>query len=706
MVSPPSRNAPCPCGSGRKYKNCCGTPAPRVAVHAEETAAAPPVATLRAALASAAAGVLAVAIYAGTFSGPFVYDDLKYVRDNTFVQDTRNVVSLWNTAYPPDRPDLGLFRPVTATTYMADFARAGSDAGAFHVTNALLHGIATALCVLVVLGFGGGLVGSGLAGVLFALHPVHVEAVAWIVGRAEVLAGIGCFAACLAWLRYARTGSLVAYAAALLCYFLALGAKETAAPLPAALALAAWLGIDRADSAGGLPRPVAGRRARLLPLAGFALSFGAYAALRIHAIGRFSMSEATTAFVGAPTTERLISAVAIIGEYVRLCLLPVNLRVDYGDFRFTAASAGPVLFGVLVLGVLSASIVGAWRRAPRVAFWAGWFLLFVLVFANLVIPIGAVLAERFVYVASLAPCALLGTALGRLLATGRQPSTRLVAATVAVAAMVASGVATTARTRDWLDTVQLFATEIERSPTSEKAHLNLAAELWERGKKGSAPPLLDQAEDVFRRGIAIRKANARTMTADHVRLVYFYGNLLVERGRAADALAQYEQLAAWLRQYPALMPEVGADYFVWYGAALEARGKPDEAIAQYRLGLARRPGWIVPLRNIAQTLMQQRKFSDAIAVYRDALEADPTFSIGYVNLALCLSQVGRPDEARAILDTFRRSVPESATNAYYQGFIAQRLGRSEEAARSYERALTLEPGRVDAQTALASLRRP
>ena len=101
----------------------------------------------------------------------------------------------------------------------------------------------------------------------------------------------------------------------------------------------------------------------------------------------------------------------------------------------------------------------------------------------------------------------------------------------------------------------------------------------------------------------------------------------------------------------------------------------------------------MPLRNIAQTLMHLGRNDEAITAYREALAADPTFAIGYVNLALCLSRAQKHDEAVATLAAFTRTVPETAENAYYRGYIAQQLNLTEQARQAYRRALELDPSR-------------
>ena len=197
--------------------------------------------------------------------------------------------------------------------------------------------------------------------------------------------------------------------------------------------------------------------------------------------------------------------------------------------------------------------------------------------------------------------------------------------------------------------------------------MNLAVALWDRAKAtGSDVATLARVDAVFRAGIALWPTARPTLTGDHVRLVQLYGNYLQERGRGVEAVPHYERVARWLEQYPALAPEVNADFHVWYGAALEARGDADGALAQYQRALQRRPEWIVPLRNIGQLLMTRARPRTRSACYRRAIAAEPTFAVGYVNLGLCLSRLSRRDEALEVLASFGTAVPESAENVYYR----------------------------------------
>jgi tetratricopeptide (TPR) repeat protein len=342
------------------------------------------------------------------------------------------------------------------------------------------------------------------------------------------------------------------------------------------------------------------------------------------------------------------------------------------------------------------------RRFPDVAHWVGWFFLFVLPVSHLLLPIGAVAAERFLYIASLGFCALAGLGFAALVNRSGPAPVRHATLAAMVIALVGLSTATLARNRDWRDPLRLFTVEAERSPRSEKARLNLAVGLWDEGKKTGDRNRVQQAESVFLEGIALRSEADAKVTGDHARLLYFYGNYLQEHGRTAEALRYYEKLAPFLETGQSL--DISDEYYVWYGAALETVGRTSEALAQYETARARRPGWIVPLRNIGQILMKEDRFEEAVKAYREAVASDPAFALGYVNLGLSLASLSREDEALQVLASLEQATADTATNAYYQGVLARRLGRIPLARQHFAHALALDPGHRDARNALDDLK--
>ena len=697
-------NEPCPCGSGRKYKRCCGPGQPLKSAgrpNPEQRSANGTGALTRATvIVSALAAAVALAVYIGTLDAPFLYDDITYVQENPLVAEGGSLGKLWTTSYPPGREAAGLYRPITSTSYFIDRSLWGLAPARFHLTNVLLHAAATFLFVVLVSRLGLGAAGALAAGLIFAVHAVHVEAVSWVAGRAEVLAGLACFAAVLAWAAHRRTRRVSWLAAAAACYFIGLGAKETIAPLPAVLLFGEYVGVFSGPDRSG--RRERWRGASLRAYVALLAAFGLYAALRVSALGRFGMAGGGTAFAGDSAGTRMSSGLAVIGEYVRLMLAPLRLRVDYSDFKFHELSEPRVLIGMAAAASLFLGAVALRRRARRISFWLAWFALFIVPFSNVFIQIGAVLAERFLYIASAGACALAGIAFGHAWKE-RNPLRRAVAAAGLAMLVAWLGHATITRSRDWHDPVTFWRAEIERSPASEKAQVNLAGFLWQEGNNKGDEKLKEESDRLLRAGIATHTASRDPMSTEYVWLLYSYASHLSERGRPVEAIQYYETPFAYLDN-PVFDIKLRPLYLGQYGAALEATGDLDKAATMYEKTLQLRPGWGGIMMNLGNILGRQGHLEEAVAQYRKAIVHEPKDARIYVNLGLTLLQLNRRQEAISILDQAARTADDTADNAWLQGVLAARIGLKERAIERYRHALVLDPGKTAAAKALEDLR--
>ncbi|HEV8574869.1 MAG TPA: tetratricopeptide repeat protein [Dehalococcoidia bacterium] len=697
-------NEPCPCGSGRKYKRCCapGQQLKRAGRLNPEQRSDPGRSTLAGAtvIVSAIAAVVALVVYSGTLDAPFLYDDITYVQENPLVAEGGSLGKVWTTSYPPGREAAGLYRPVTSTTYFIDRSLWGLEPARFHLTNVMLHAAATFLFVVLVSRLGLSTAGALAAGLIFAVHAVHVEAVSWVIGRAEVIAGLAGFAAVLAWVAYRRTRRVSWLGAAAAWYFVGLGAKETIAPLPAVLLFGEYLGIFSEPDASG--RSERWRGASLRAYVAIAAAFGLYAVLRVSALGRFGMAVGGTAFVGDSSATRMSSGLAVIGEYVRLTLAPLRLRVDYSDFKFDGLSEPRVLIGMAVAASVIIGTVALRHRARHVSFWLAWFALFIFPFSNLFIQIGTVLAERFLYIASAGACALAGIAFGHAWKE-RNALRRAVAASGLAVIVMWLGHATVTRSQDWHDPVTFWRAEIERSPGSEKAQVNLAGALWQEGNKKGDEKLKEESDHLLRAGIATHRAGGDPLTTDYVWLLYSYASHLSERGRPAEAIQYYETPYDHLDS-PVFDIRLRPDYLAQYGAALEATGHLDKAATVYEKALQLRPGWGGIMMNLGNILGRQGHPEEAVAQYRKAIASEPKEARTYVNLGLTLLQLNRREEAISILDQAARVTNDTAESAWLQGMLAARIGLKDRALERYRHALALDPGNTAARKALEDLR--
>ena len=340
----------------------------------------------------------------------FAMDDLYIVAWNPLVHSISGVGRAFAAPYWP--PDLGgqMYRPLPLATYAADWAIAGGHPAWFHALNLLWHaGVAVAVTALMLRlpspdGRGGqGVRTAGIiAGLLFAVHPVHVEAVANVIGRGELMAALGvCLAVYAAVVKDSIGWSALALAGGLL-------SKENAAVAPG---LIAWAWIV------GLSRPL---RPRMMAYVGswFAI-VAVYVALRATVLHPYERLHAIApVFLGESFLAGRLTAIAALWDVLRLLILPITLRVDYSPAERTIVHSlldGRFVLGFACLALWAGLLVFAWRRERRVeAFGLGWIAIAFLPVANLLFSTGVLMAERTLYLPSVGVALALGAALARL----------------------------------------------------------------------------------------------------------------------------------------------------------------------------------------------------------------------------------------------------------------------------------------------------
>ncbi len=426
-----------------------------------------------------------------------VLDDGWVIFDNPLVKSLANVPRIFTEGYnvAGAATNAGLWRPVTTLTYALNYAAGGMAVGGYHAVNAGLH-VAVSLLVLawarhVVASVAPARAGTAslLAALLFAVHPVHVEAVAGMVGRAELLAALFSLAALylsctLARGRFRLPGALAAT-------FLGVLSKENAAVVPllyllVAVTVPAAAGLpSRPGPASGAPR-TAVRRAL-----GVAALLAAAAALPfLLRPGRGLGVPVEAAWFGArPAAVVAGTMFRAVAEYLRLLVFPLELGADFfyaTRIPFTPALAPEALraaamwSAVLLLGVLSI------RRAPVRALGILWVFAALLPVLNIV-PAGVLMAERLLYLPSVGFCLWAGhgaawsmEAIGRRLPAGsRVPLALRVAAACALVALSAR---TLVRNGDWRDGRSLWEAEVTHAPLDPVVNNNLAVALTQAGE--------------------------------------------------------------------------------------------------------------------------------------------------------------------------------------------------------------------------------
>ena len=429
--------------------------------------------------------LLAALLYAHTLGGTWVYDDLFHARDDARLRDPGGWRQYLTEGYVPGGVDR-LWRPLVSLSYAVQWKLGGGRAWPFHLVNVLLHAAATGLVAELARRLSRSDRVAVIAGLLFAAHPVHVEGVAYIVGRADTLCAVGVLGAMVLMLAPMTTPRALAIGA---CVAVAVLSKEQGLLLPPMLA-ALWfvrprvVGVVPADRAAG----------RLLIVL---LLFGvsAYVAYREHILRWYwetnLLDYATQPMIRSELRDRALIPIALLGRAVGLVAAPIELSPEYGLAVITSRQerGDPYLYvGVAALiGVLVMTLL-AWRRRA----WTVQFLLFCagltyFMVANVKL-IGVVFAERLLYVPSAFALILAAMGLARL------PG-RAVGVVVAVL-VVAWGVRTATYAARWNDRLTFYEKSVADQPRSARLRVLLANELIARGELDRARRVIDEGLDV------------------------------------------------------------------------------------------------------------------------------------------------------------------------------------------------------------------
>ena len=435
--------------------------------------------------------VAAVALNLPTVRYGFVQDDRAIIVSNPAAHSIGAALAAFSDPYWPRETGAGLYRPVTILSYAVDWTASGGRPGWMHVMNALWHGLATVLLVMLLARWLPTL-GAAAAGLVFAWHPVHVEAVATLVGRAELLTAVGILGAVLA----ARRRQ---WAVAVLCAALAMFSKEHGVIAGVVILLDKWLHSSDEPS-----YPTGFWISLAIVTVGFLTAW--------LAVGWVGENDAAAVFYGRDTWARLAIALPAALRAAILLIWPASLSADYSPQVLPARSGISVAaaLGFVVIAGIPGLALGCRRRAPAISFAAAIAALSYLPTANLFFSSGVILAERNLYLAAILPAAFVGWA-ATWLAARRGPRPTAVAVGLL---LIAGGGRSLARLPAWRDNRSQLLTLLTDHPESYRAHASAAAVLaGTRDTAGarreyriadslfSGDPYLDGARAIFLIGI-------------------------------------------------------------------------------------------------------------------------------------------------------------------------------------------------------------
>lgn len=424
--------------------------------------------------------LLAIAASATSLRNGFTYDDRWIIVENGRVHGLRALWHYFEESYWPMKSGAALYRPLIIVTYAAQWTLGGGSPLIFHMVNVLL----AAVCAVAVFWVAGFLVPIGaafLAAALFAVHPVHVEAIANVVGQAELWAALIVLLCFGLYARDRQEGALRRETGLAIWFLFSVGLffKEHVIVLPALLVAAEVLLYED----GTVWRRLDRLRLLMWPMV---LVVAAYLAMRVHVVGAVGGDVEHPSLHNTTAVERLFMMLNVVPEYGRLLLWPMRLFADYSP-RHLMVYAQPdpsQITGVVLLLCAAVAFAIAVRIARPVAFAFAWFVLFIGPVTNVLIPTGILLAERTLYLPSVG--AMIALAYGITLVEARlraegSPLRRAVPLLCAMV-LVLGVVRSATRNGFWHDSDSAFAKMVDEEPMSFKAHYAWGGQLFERRK--------------------------------------------------------------------------------------------------------------------------------------------------------------------------------------------------------------------------------
>jgi len=604
--------------SRRTARAAAGAP-PRAASRAPSAAFATPLAL------AAALATLTVVVYAGVWTFDFVsLDDGTYVAHNPHVAGGLTWAAMrwaFTIGYAAN------WHPLTWLSHLLDVTLFGVAPGPAHVVNLALHVANVLLLFWTLVRLTGATGRSAFVAALFAVHPAHVESVAWIAERKDVLSTCLWLLTLLAYTRYVRRRGPRRYLLVAGTFALGLMAKPMLVTLPFVLLLLDVWPLERTPRAGAAAGASSTWRVLIrekAPL--FALS----AASCVVTVVAQQRGGAVRPLGAVSVGDRLSNALLAYGGYLRMLVWPAHLSVYYAHDATSPAVAA--IACAILLGGLTVMAVALRRSHPYVLVGWLWFLGTLVPVIGLVQVGRQAMADRYTYVPFIGLFVIVAWAASDVAARRRAPRWLLPAA--AGLALLPLAIAAASEVQVWRDDASLWTRAIDVRLGLDAGRARLVAR--------------DLIED---RTLETFFASLETPAAPGAPLPRRAENLEL----AGSVLLRHHQLdaaAGTFREAIALAP-ASAPLEAELGAALEENGQPDQALSAFEAAVRLDPSLVQAQTDLGLTLTHEGRYAEALPHFAEVVRLRPNLADAHRNLALAFGNLGRIDDAmrefRAVL---------------------------------------------------------
>jgi len=614
-------------------------------------------------------GLLGFVLYSNTLSHNYVLDDFSAIKENNIVrQGVHAIPEIFKTSYRQGYLSVkdGLYRPLSLVTYAIEWSFFPDQPNVSHFVNIVLYAITGLLLFLTLCklfynhsfstGAGWSEVVAFIASLLFIAHPLHVEVVANIKSRDEIMCFLFTISSLLFILKYIDEGEKKFMFYSLLLFFLAFLSKETVitylAILPLALHFFRGLSVKK----------------NLLVLVPFVIAAGVYLSIRSSvlqgALADDGVSISDNLIVGAKTFSTHIGTVFfILGSYVKLLVFPHPLSYDYSFNQIPIVSLGNIFSIVSLLFYLAIggyAIFILWKSFKEkshlsnptsniLSFGILFFLITIFLFSNLVLIIGTSMGDRLMYFPSLGFCIAVAVLPIKLLKIEVIDVKKLSANTKLIPVLLIVtlfGYKTYSRNVDWKDNYTLYSHDVRIVPNSVKAHYYLGLELVK--VIANAEQDEEKKKKIYEEGIA--------------------------------------ELEKAVSIYPSF-----ASAYTQMGVAYYRMKNYEKAIQNYNKAAELRPSDAITLNNIGTVYFEWQKYPEAKEKFQQALQIDQRFIDAHMNLG---SVLGTMQDFNGAIASFQNAIHFAPDNARAYFFIAvtyQNMGDKANADKYFQIAQQMDP---------------
>lgn len=571
--------------------------------------------------------ILAViaAIYFNSINNGFVADDISFVKDNTSIRSLKNVPDFFfspkSLAAKDSEWGTIIYRPLRTASYALDYALFGLNPAGYHAVNLVLHTAATVSLYFVILNLFNISGAAFLGALLFAVHPVHIEAVSWISSRADLIGLVLVNLVLLSYFRYKLAREKAYLALALFLSFLSYLGKETMVALPGLIIL-----YDYASS----KRPAADTiKTNIASWAFFSIVTLAYLVIRFDITGRMSTNQG---WWGGTVYSNFLMMIEATATYIRLLVIPYNFTFHYIIEPVYSVTDPGVAVSLLVISITLAAMVYSHFKNKMVFFALAWFYIGLVPIANIVPISFSMMAERYIYMPSEGPIIAAGYGLYLLYRklSEKGLSYERFAVGVIVAIMLVFSIEVVSRNKDYRDEFAFFSSAVKVSPDSAPSNKGLADQYYNRKE-------FDKAITHYERAVAIDQGYIEALLGEAI--TYRDMKELPRALAAANRAALVAENVASLKPKNPLIRFNLGNVYREMGDLEAARGEWEKAVELD-------PGYSEAYNNLGIYYQLRGDYPEAIEMFERSLEQNPFNTETYYNAGSVYEAMGETAKAK------------------------------------------------------------